>query len=88
MWNVWAFLGFIALLGAVTRFGKTMTVVVDIPGCGAQLILFQYERRDDRLKLTPVTWKGPQPEKTTTWVRQRPHSSNKAGFPHTDNQPD
>lgn len=42
-----------------SSFGKTMTVLADIPGCGAQLMLFQYERQGDRLKLTPITWKGP-----------------------------
>jgi hypothetical protein len=31
-------------------------------------MIFRYRRQDDQLELTPITWKGPQPESATTWM--------------------
>jgi hypothetical protein len=51
-----------------SRSGDIMTVVVNIPGCGGQLMLFRCNRRDDLLELTPITWEGLREKETTTWV--------------------
>ena len=44
-----------------------MAVVVNIPGCGGQLMLFRCNHRDDFLELTPITWEGLQEKETTIW---------------------
>ena len=31
-------------------------------------MIFRYRRQGDQLELTPITWKGPQPESATTWM--------------------
>jgi hypothetical protein len=62
-----------------SRYGQTMTAIVDIPGHGGHLMLYQYQREGDQLALTPISWKGPLPDSTITWTRSAEDQDTPSG---------
>lgn len=50
-----------------SRYGRAMTAIVEIPGEGGFMLLWQYEKSKDGLTMTPISTQGLKTSATITW---------------------
>lgn len=53
-----------------SRYGNAMTGIVFIPGHGGFLMIWNYEKENGNLKLTPMGWNGPEAGESIVWKQK------------------